>query len=369
MNTDDGGTEVRRDCVWAASRRPIRDAASFADVGRSRHCPRNAALQAAREGAAITISVGIGPCGPNRSETDRLSTTGIAGRLFAGSHARISHFSRHVGLTLRQAQAKRARRSGGGRWNPGPTGRHLAPTSGRLCSRRSRDTCVASNLRRREAGNACCERLRRSVAVLQALEYRAAERVLDLRHVYRLAVALDDELRQSALEVGLGFPNDGVVFDPDVGPGGAGAWCLSRPCSRRTRSRPGRSPRSVASRPFRVARELGSGVRFGAGRLRQPGRFGGHGAKRVAGLFRQAGGEAGVEPGYRQIALVAALVGGERVDGDADEAAAAANREEEGFVRRPHACEAAVFHRHPFLGSGGYTSAGPLGRRRIRRAA
>ena len=58
------------------------------------------------------------------------------------------------------------------------------------------------------------ERLRGRVAVLQVLEDRAAERVLALLgHVREdLAVALDDEARQPAFEVGLGFPGQLVAL-------------------------------------------------------------------------------------------------------------------------------------------------------------
>ena len=67
------------------------------------------------------------------------------------------------------------------------------------------------------------------------------------------------------------------------------------------------------------------------------------------GRLRQSGGEAGVEPGDREIALISTLVAGERIDGHADEPAPGANFAEEGLVRGPDSGESVVLDRDAFL--------------------
>ena len=64
-----------------------------------------------------------------------------------------------------------------------------------------------------------------------------------------------------------------------------------------------------------------------------------HGEERIASEFRQTSGQAGIEPGNGEVALVAALVARKRIDGHADEPAFAAHFVEKDFVGRPDSRE------------------------------
>ena len=82
----------------------------------------------------------------------------------------------------------------------------------------------------------------------------------------------------------------------------------------------------------------------------------------AARLRPQPGGKTRVEPGYREIPLVAALVTRERVDRHADEAAARTDGREERAVRGPHALEPALGDRDTLLRAGVAHDRHPQGR-------
>src|SRR5439155_23200316 len=60
--------------------------------------------------------------------------------------------------------------------------------------------------------------LGRRVAVLEVLEHRTTERVFALLRDggEKLAVALDDEMGQAALDIGFGFPGQFVTLDSKI---------------------------------------------------------------------------------------------------------------------------------------------------------
>ena len=77
----------------------------------------------------------------------------------------------------------------------------------------------------------------------------------------------------------------------------------------------------------------------------------GHGLRRITAFRRKPSGETGIQPGNRQIALIAALVTGQRIHGDSDQRTPAAHGRKEGVHSQPNSSETAFLHADPFLGA------------------
>ena len=72
----------------------------------------------------------------------------------------------------------------------------------------------------------------------------------------------------------------------------------------------------------------------------------------MTGLGGQTRGEAGVEPRDGEVALVAAFVGGKRINRHAEQTALTADGVKKSFVHGPHTGEAAGLDGDAFLGAG-----------------